>query len=264
MPKSSTSDFELPKWEFPNPFTDDYWHRELAFYGKPRASVIPHPSLQLDWPIIQGRCDDYLSVNWRIDDTPYPRLCAKNTLWMSLSPMEVQSAALAILLAKGRVVMGGLGLGYCALRMAAKKEVDEVRVYEMNPHIIEWFMAAFDDRPGFSKIGFVLGDMRQTCHDETADLAYVDIYDALLGDEVLTDSKLLRRKNQFTQYLYWGWERAWFDAMRHGVIKHAMFLPSYLLKYFRYWQATAKLRENHLLDKPFVKKAMNATSLLLA
>jgi hypothetical protein len=245
-----------------NPFTDEYWHEELAFYGRP--TVKPPAPLTLDWPKIQGRCDDYLNVNMRFDETPFPRLCEKGRLWMSLTPMEVQSAALALLLAHGNVVVGGLGLGYYALRAAAKRDVKKVTVYEINPVLIAWFKKAFARRKELAKIEIIEGDLREICQGVKADLAFIDIYPALLGDEVITDSRLLRRKNQFTQYVYWGWERAWFDAMRHGIIKRTLFLPSYLLSFFQAWQATTQLQANFKLEKDFVKKAYAAVDLLYA
>lgn len=260
MPKNSAS--SLPKWDFPNPFTDAYWHAELAFYGRP--TLTPKAPMTLDWPRIQGRCDDYLNVNLRFDNTPFPRLCENGRLWMSLTPMEVQSAALAILLAKGHIAVGGLGLGYFVLRAAAKPEVKAMTVYEINPELIAWFNEAFADRQGFDKIRIVSGDMRKTCKGVEADLAYVDIYDALLPNEVITDSRALRRKNRFRQYIYWGWERVWFDARRHGVVKSTLFLPTYLINYFRHWLTTNKLNANFQLDKDFVRKGVNATHLLYA
>jgi hypothetical protein len=226
--------------------------------------VKPPAPLTLDWPKIQGRCDDYLNVNMRFDETPFPRLCEKGRLWMSLTPMEVQSAALALLLAHGNVVVGGLGLGYYALRAAAKRDVKKVTVYEINPVLIAWFKKAFARRKELAKIEIIEGDLREICQGVKADLAFIDIYPALLGDEVITDSRLLRRKNQFTQYVYWGWERAWFDAMRHGIIKRTLFLPSYLLSFFQAWQATTQLQANFKLEKDFVKKAYAAVDLLYA
>lgn len=252
----------MPKWQFPNPFTDAYWHEELAFYGRP--TVLPPPPMRLDYTTIQGRCDDFLSVNMRFDDTKFPRLCEHGSIWMSLTPMEVQSAALAIVLASGHVVTGGLGLGYYVLRVAAKAKVTRITVYERSQDLIDWFKAAFSDREGFDKIEFVHGDMRENCQGHKADLAFVDIYDTILPDEVVTDARLLRRRNKFGQYIYWGWERAWYDALRHRVVKSALFIPTYLLNYYKHWQSTKPLRENVLLEKSFVRKAVNATDLLYA
>jgi len=244
-----------------NPFTDTYWHEELAFYGRP--TIKPPAPLTLDWPTIQGRCDDYLNVNMRFDPTPFPRLCENGRLWMSLTPMEVQSAALAVLLAHGNVVVGGLGLGYYALRAAAKCDVKKVTVYEINPILIAWFKKAFARRKELAKIEIIEGDLRKVCQGVEADLAFVDIYPTLLGDEVITDSRLLRRKNQFKQYIYWGWERAWLDALRHKLIKNTLCMPSYLLEFLKMWHTT-ELQANHTLDKAFIKKAYAATELLYA
>ena len=51
---------------------------------------------------------------------------------MRLTPLEIQGAYFAIKMAKGKVGVVGLGLGYVVEEMAKKLEVEEITVYEIS------------------------------------------------------------------------------------------------------------------------------------
>lgn len=227
-----------------NPFSDDYWHAELKAYGLRRSKFhVEHVSVT--WGKIKGRCDDYLNVNMRFDDTPIPQLAINGNLWMSLTPMEIQSSALALHRARGHVIAGGLGLGYFPLRAAAKPEVVKVTVFEQEPLVIEWFKRMFKDHPELAKIEIIEGDMRKTCKGYTADLAFVDIYPDLLAEGTFTDPKLLRKKNKIARYMFWGYERVMLELVLHKMIKHAsLYMANDLLSYFTYWKETPYMADD--------------------
>lgn len=221
-----------------NPFSDAYWQTELKAYGL-RKSRFHVEHVSVDWFKIHGRCDDYLNVNMRFDDTPLPRLCIDGQLWMSLTPMEIQSAALAIHRSKGHVLCGGLGLGYFALRAAAKPEVTMVTVFENEPLVVEWFLRMFKGRPELAKIKMVEGDMHKTCKGYEADFAYVDIYPDLLCDGTFKDVRYYRKHNKIKRYMFWGYERVVLGLMANKMLKYgSLLLGSDLLSYFRHWQKT--------------------------
>ena len=221
-----------------NPFSNAYWQAELEAYNL-RTATFHVEHVKVDWFKIQGRCDDYLNVNMRFDDTLLPSLSINGHLWMSLTPMEIQSAALAIYRAKGRVLCGGLGLGYFALRAAAKPEVTEVVVFEREPSVIEWFLSAFKDRPELAKIKLIEGDMRKTCKGYEADFAYVDIYPDMLCDSTFKDARYYRKHNKIKRYMFWGYERIVLGLMANKLLKYGgLLLGNDLIAYFRHWQQT--------------------------
>ena len=221
-----------------NPFTDEYWKAELSAYGL-RKSKFHVEHVSVDWVEPEGRLDDYLNVNWRIDMVPLPRLGVNGHTWMSLTPMEIQSAALAIHRAKGVVISGGLGLGYFAIRAAAKPEVKEVIVFEKEPLVIEWFRRAFKGRIELEKIKIVEGDMRKTCKGYTANFAFVDIYPDCLADGTFSDVKLLRRKNTIKRYMFWGYEKIVLALMVNKLLKYGtLVLGNDLVSYLRHWRDT--------------------------
>lgn len=58
--------------------------------------------------------------------------------WMSLTPGEVLTQKAGIAMATGRVVVGGLGLGWLLKEVAAKPEVTEIVVVERNARLLAW------------------------------------------------------------------------------------------------------------------------------
>lgn len=222
-----------------SPFTDTYWKSELAAYGL-TTELFHVEHVRVSWNTVSGRCDDYLNVNWRISDgTKLPFLDIHDTLWMSLTPMEIQSAALAIHRARGVVVSGGLGLGYFAIRAAAKPEVTEVIVFEREPLVIEWFKQAFKGRTELEKITFVEGDIRTTFAGYTVDFCFMDIYPDLLGEGTFTDVVLFRKQNKIRRYMFWGYERILVGLLYSRMLKNPnLFLGSDTKSYIKHWQET--------------------------
>jgi len=111
-----------------NVFTDEATQAAIDFMAIPdRKTVVG--SAEVFYRTAVGRLDDYLNVQMRLDPLRVPTYRLDDSgLWMTLTPMEVQSAWVPIQRAHGTVVLGGLGLGYAALAMAAKPEVTRVTV----------------------------------------------------------------------------------------------------------------------------------------
>lgn len=62
----------------------------------------------------------------------------RQKVWMGLTPMEMLTQKTGIDMAKGRVVVGGLGLGWFLKEIAAKPEVTEIVVVDKVPELLEW------------------------------------------------------------------------------------------------------------------------------
>jgi len=58
-------------------------------------------------------------------------------IWMSYTPMEVLSQRAGLKMAKGKVLIGGLGMGWLANRVAAKKQVTEVVVVDLDDDVLQ-------------------------------------------------------------------------------------------------------------------------------
>jgi len=58
---------------------------------------------------------------------------------MSYTPMEILTQRQGIRLAKGKVLIGGLGMGYLLRKVAAKKSVKEIVVVEISEELLDWY-----------------------------------------------------------------------------------------------------------------------------
>ena len=73
-------------------------------------------------------------------DYIYPSISLYNNEWMSLNPYEIRTMETPIILARGKVLTLGLGLGYFAYMVHLKDEVKEVHIVEMDKGLIEVFV----------------------------------------------------------------------------------------------------------------------------
>jgi hypothetical protein len=201
--------------KLPNPFSDEYVAAELEFYGHPKEVDGP---VAIDYVRPFGPVPDFLNVQFRIGEFEVPRLIAGSTLWMTLTPMEVQSHFIPVTLAHGKVAVGGLGLGYAALRMASKILVEEVVVFEKDEKIIDWFRSAHAGRPEMAKIELVHGDAVQNIvrRAHEFDFAYVDTYEKMLEEQVEEDMKALIPIFHYRVH-FWGQEIVLLKAIELGV-----------------------------------------------
>lgn len=220
------------------PFSDEYCRQEIEFYGtKPYKNRADTLRVVITQP--RGSLNEYFNKQYMLGQLNVPTLITRGPgiakpeaagtslrradsgpwhLWMSLTPMEVQSSYLAIHRAEGLVGTAGLGLGYYALRAAAKESVEEVIVFEENKDTIKYFKYRFKDRPYFKKVKIVEGDARQTCKGYSFDFFFADIYKTLLPDQCLEDIKLFCDQNDMYCYQFWGEERILFHMLIEKVL----------------------------------------------
>lgn len=64
-----------------------------------------------------------------------------NRIWMSLSPLELESHAFHVAAAHGKVLVAGLGMGMYLFNILRKPEVTEVHVLEQSEEVVAAFRA---------------------------------------------------------------------------------------------------------------------------
>lgn len=148
------------------------------------------------------RLDGYLYADFR-EWTNFPMLLEKNTLWMSITPMEISSHYMPIELAKGIVGVAGLGLGYYIESIKDKKEVKKIIVFEQNKDIINLYLKNFGEN---EKVQIVNMDIRKI-EGYKFDFFYNDIYEDMLPLEIAEDYQIIMDKNEINIYWFWGLER---------------------------------------------------------
>ena len=196
-----------------NPFSDEYCRKEIEKLSCPESSFGDVVIKKYD---IEGRCDDFLTVNYRSGDRVIkdcPLFTKKGKIWMSLTPMEIQSSYLPIRHGRSseRVATVGLGIGYFTVRVMSSPKVKTLDVYEIDPHVVELFKLNFSKRKGFKKINFIIGDFRETLKGKNYDFCYVDPYQDMLPDEIITDYVNLHSENKIKLLRPWAVELCFVD-----------------------------------------------------
>lgn len=101
-------------------------------------------------------------------------------LWMSLTPLEVESQAIGIAAARGHVVIMGLGMGWAAAECALDPEVTAVTVIERDPEVIALHreLALFErlDLGVGAKVRIVCSDALEWRPNGPVDLLMPDIW----------------------------------------------------------------------------------------
>lgn len=192
-----------------NPFSDEYCRSEIK---KLNCPVGVNNRVTIKKIKLEGRCDDFIRVNYRAGDTiieDCPLFQKDGNTWMSLTPMEIQSHYLPIKHGRGneRVATVGLGIGYFTVMVMSSPIVKQLDVYEIDPEVIELFKKNFSGREGFKKVNFIQGDFRETFKGKEYDFCFLDPYQTLQEDKILEDYVMLQEKNRIGLLRHWGVER---------------------------------------------------------
>lgn len=230
-----------------NPFTFEYLEKELAFYNLPKDYKFENTDIKVvNRQFMGGQLDDYLNTNFYTETFQIPSLFIGGKIWMSVTPLEIQSAYLALKRANGVISTCGLGLGYYALRAALKDEVERVDVYEINDNIISWFLETFKDRKEIEKINIIAGNVFDNLKGKTYNYVFMDRYQTLLSDEVISDIYHFSKSNTIKRYDFWGQERVLFSSWNTYKLSTPL---DYQIdaSYFRQWANTCVGNTEHRL-----------------
>src|SRR5215471_9730041 len=101
----------------------------------------------------------FRGMQW-VDGTPQYVLRRGREVWMSISPMELESQALHLHAAHGDVVIAGLGMGALVYNVLQKPEVTHVTVVERDHEVVAllYEMADLKRWPGAEKLSIVIED----------------------------------------------------------------------------------------------------------
>jgi len=131
-----------------------------------------------------------------------------DVVWMSDSPRELQSMWYAIYRAHGTVVIGGLGMGWVAWKIAQLPHVDKVIVIEYDRELID----IFDKMVGGAELPFQIfeRDIFETnINDlgvEKVDFMFLDIWETIGTDKAVIDAKIIHNRIPSEELAYWGQE----------------------------------------------------------
>lgn len=106
--------------------------------------------------------NSYLEINnigYFNRDVSYPVLSKNRTIWMLISPNEINTMQKSIDEAHDDVLVGGLGMGYYAFMVSEKESVKSVTIIENDTNIIDIFKEyILPQFPHKDKIKIIKGD----------------------------------------------------------------------------------------------------------
>ena len=193
---------------------------------------------------LQGVIQGYLHSKEDNYDINILELHAPNHVWMRLTPLEIQGAYFAIKMAKGKVGVVGLGLGYVVEEMAKKPEVEEITVYEISKEIIELY---YENFPKNSKINIICCDA-YNAESKEFDFFYADIYEYKLTSQIVDDYKKFNELHNIEEYSFFGMEHFLLSCSYTEIVW--VYIPENWMESSR--KAFEAIQESNLL--PYYKK----------
>jgi len=148
---------------------------------------------------------------------PLPMLARRGAVWMSLTPMEIESAQIGIGLSRGHVVIMGLGMGWAAAATALRSEVTAVTVVERDPDVLALHceLDLFAQLPEAArlKIRLIESDAFAYRPDAPVDLLMPDIWLPLINDRRVDEVREMQVNVDAASVYFWGQE---LEIARHA------------------------------------------------
>ena len=127
-------------------------------------------------------------------------------VWMSLSPVEIESLAPHVAHMRGHVVIAGLGMGLALYNALLRPAVRQITVLECDSEVITLFAAITDAWPESSRFAIQRADAREWRSPVPVDFLYADIWDEVGAPEAAADTRIMCRNLRPKSAGYWGME----------------------------------------------------------
>jgi len=138
-------------------------------------------------------------------------LTKEEKVWMSLTPMELESMTPHIMSAIGRVVIAGLGMGVYLYNLINKEDVTDIAVIEKDHDLIE-MIKDYGKKWGSDKVIIYEGDAFEVGEFKTEpDFLFIDIWSNLGTEKALEESIAITNNIKPKKIGYWGQELDFVD-----------------------------------------------------
>lgn len=137
--------------------------------------------------------------------------------WMSITPLEVESQEIGIRLARGHVLIFGLGMGWAAAAAAMMAAVDAVTVVEADEDVLalhrdlDVFAQLPDEQR--AKLRLVQGDASSYVPEGPVDLLMPDIWLPIVSDGRVEEVRRMQANVGAAAVYFWGQE---LEIARHA------------------------------------------------
>ena len=152
-------------------------------------------------PVLRGyfRGLQHAGENWLLNRS--------DRVWMSLSPVEIESLAPHIPQMRGHVVIAGLGMGLALYNALLRPAVRRITVVERDPEIIALFEEIRScEWPAPDRFAIETADALVWRSAEPVDYLYADIWDRLGTPEAVADARAMCRNLRPKAAGFWGME----------------------------------------------------------
>ena len=161
-------------------------------------------------------------------------LIKDDRVWMSLSPVEIESLAPHVVRMRGHVVIAGLGMGLALYNALLRPVVRRVTVIEQDADVIALFEAIRDpDWPNADHFRIEHADALVWRSPEPVDYLYADIWDKVGAPEAAADTRAMCRNLRPKSAGYWGMEANFVSFLAHNRCK-----PPVTRSQFQAWART--------------------------
>jgi hypothetical protein len=158
-------------------------------------------------------------------------LMRDNRVWMSLSPVEIESLAPHVAHMRGHVVIAGLGMGLALYNALLRPAVRQITVLELDSEVIALFAAIMrPDMAGSGRFSIEQVDARDWRTTEPVDFLYADIWDKIGALEAAADTRIMCRNMRPKSAGYWGMEADFVSFLARNRCK-----PPVTQSQFRTW-----------------------------
>ena len=122
--------------------------------------------------------------------------------WMSLTPAELPTLRPGTRMARGHVVIAGLGLGHQLIEVSRRLQVKRVTLVERSQELVDWLLPVI--RPYLRKpLKVIVGDAYTVIPTLRADVALVDIFPRYGGAQQKLDA-IKRQTKGIRKFWAWG------------------------------------------------------------
>lgn len=173
-----------------------------------------------DWRLVNGKMPPLIRGYYSGLGVPQhkvnPTLMHKGAVWMSITPMELESQAPHVHFAKGHTVICGLGMGMVLYNILRKPEVTKVTVIEKDKAVIAMFPMIADvcKWKGIEKLTIVNADATKHKMDEPVDFLCSDIAGTIGAAENFKQLKKMNKNIKPRLIAQWCGEFDYLDYLR--------------------------------------------------
>jgi len=158
-------------------------------------------------------------------------LTRDDRVWMSLSPVEIESLAPHVPHMRGHVVIAGLGMGLALYNALLHTAVRRITVVERDPEVIALFeVIRGPEWPSPDRFTIAQADALAWRSPEPVDYLYADIWDKIGAPEAAADTRAMCRNLRPKAAGYWGMEANFVSFLARNRCKPPVTRPQ-----FRAW-----------------------------